>query len=87
MGWRLYFGAHLHRRLFWWFGASIFTTALITSLVFRLVGGHASGHAHWLPFVVAGFVLWMMSGRIARRIARPLYELLRVTEEIGAGRL
>jgi signal transduction histidine kinase len=28
-----------------------------------------------------------MSGFVARRIARPLYELLRVTQEIGAGRL
>jgi signal transduction histidine kinase len=89
LGWRLYFGAHQHPRLLWWFGASIFTTALITSVVSRLVFGAAPahGHWHWLPFVVAGFVLWMMSGRIARRIARPLYELLRVTEEIGAGRL
>ena len=35
----------------------------------------------------AGFVLWVISGKIAYRIARPLDELLRVTEEIGAGRL
>jgi two-component system, OmpR family, sensor kinase len=84
---RHYFGAHLHRRLFMWFGASIFGAGLIAAGVFHAVGGARTGHVRWLPFVVAWVVLWMASGRLARRIARPLYELLRVTQEIGAGRL
>jgi two-component system OmpR family sensor kinase len=88
--WRYYFGAHLHRRLFFWFGASIFATVLVVAALHRLLGGGAGGGGRRhgvLVFVAAGVVLWMASGRIARRIARPLYELLRVTEEIGAGRL
>ena len=37
--------------------------------------------------MVVGVVLWTMSGRIARHIAQPLYELMRVAQEIGAGHL
>src|SRR5204862_80973 len=46
------------------------------------------GCGHWLRAVLAaGTVLWLISGKIAFTIARPLHELLRVTEEIGAGKL
>jgi len=37
--------------------------------------------------IVCGGMLWAASGRIARRLARPLGELVRVTEEIGRGNL
>lgn len=40
-----------------------------------------------LPLIAVGLVLWLASGRIARRLTRPLGELVRVTEEIGAGKL
>jgi two-component system OmpR family sensor kinase len=48
---------------------------------------HASHLPFFLPLVVAAFVLWGASGRIARRLTRPLGELTRVTQEIGAGNL
>lgn len=83
---RHYFGAHLHRRLFWWFGASIFVTAVVTSLVSHGIAGHGPVRGVWV-LGIAGIMLWLMSGKIARRIARPLYQLVQVAEEIGAGRL
>jgi signal transduction histidine kinase len=84
-GLRHYFGAHLHRRLFVWFGASI----MVTSIVFVGISRHMGGkHPRplWL-FGVPALVLWAASGRVARRLARPLYELVQVTEQIGAGDL
>jgi signal transduction histidine kinase len=83
--WRHFIAAHLHRRLFMWFGASIFVTVTVASMVHGLVG-YGRGHRLY-AMLAAGFVLWLISGKIAYRIARPLQELLRVTEEIGAGRL
>jgi len=77
--------ARLHRRLFMWFGLSIFVTVTVANLVHGMVG-RGRGHG-LLAMLAAGFVLWLISGKIAFRIARPLHELLRVTEEIGAGRL
>jgi two-component system, OmpR family, sensor kinase len=50
---------------------------------------HTNG-AGWkviIPIIVAGLVLWAASGRIARRLTRPLVDLVRVTEEIGQGKL
>jgi signal transduction histidine kinase len=83
--WRHFIAAHLHRRLFMWFGVSIFVSVTVASMVHNLTG---RGRGHWLlAMLAAGMVLWMISGKIAYRIARPLHELLRVTEEIGAGRL
>jgi two-component system OmpR family sensor kinase len=81
--WRHFIAAHLHRRLFIWFGISIFVTVTVGGMVHRMAG---RGHG-FLAMLVAGMVLWLISGKIAMRIARPLHELLRVTEEIGAGRL
>jgi two-component system, OmpR family, sensor kinase len=83
--WRHFIAPHLHRRLFMWFGLSIFLTVTVANLVHGLVG-RGRGHG-LLAMLAAGCVLWMISGKIAFRIARPLQELLRVTEEIGAGRL
>jgi len=40
-----------------------------------------------LPLLAAWAVLWGASGKIARRISRPLAELSRVAGEIGAGNL
>jgi signal transduction histidine kinase len=83
--WRHFIAAHLHRRLFMWFGVSIFVSVAVASMVHNVMG---RGRGHWLlAMCAAGCVLWMISGKIAYRIARPLHELLRVTEEIGAGRL
>jgi signal transduction histidine kinase len=83
--WRHFIAAHLHRRLFMWFGVSIFVSVTIATVVHNAMG---RGRGHWLlAMLAAGSVLWMISGKIAYRIARPLHELLRVTEDIGAGRL
>jgi signal transduction histidine kinase len=83
--WRSFIAAHLHRRLFLWFGVSIFMSVTVANLVHGMVG---RGRGHWMfAMLAAGLVLWLVSGKIAYRIARPLHELLRVTEEIGAGRL
>lgn len=81
---RHYIGAHMHRRIFMWFGASIFFTAGIMMLVHRVFGGRPS---RFLGFFFVTVVIWMIAGKIARRIARPLSELVYVAQEIGAGRL
>ncbi|HEY2899443.1 MAG TPA: HAMP domain-containing sensor histidine kinase [Polyangia bacterium] len=84
---RHYFGAHLHRRLFWWFGATIFMTALVVGMLSRRMANGNGSHHVLLTVLIVGVVLWSMSGKIARRIAQPLYELVHVAKEIGAGRL
>jgi len=40
-----------------------------------------------LALIVTGIILWAASGRIARRLARPLGDLARVAEELGRGKL
>lgn len=50
--------------------------------------GAASGRGSFLLWLfIGGGVLWGASGWIARRLTRPLAQLVRVTEQIGAGRL
>jgi two-component system, OmpR family, sensor kinase len=91
IGWelRLHYGAHLHRRLFLWFGAAIFLTVVATATAAHF--GHAWLAAHRLRalllFGIPAAVLWMAAGRVARRISRPLYELTRAAQELGAGNL
>ncbi len=46
-------------------------------------GGYRTG----LAFVLAGIVLWGISGRIARRLARPFDQLAALANELGSGRL
>jgi len=96
-GWRrriqrelhLYYGAHLHRKIFFWFGAVI----LLTVLEFVAINHffhHAFGGKPWRAFLCFGLptvVLWTASGKLARRISRPVYELTRVAERIGEGDL
>jgi len=86
---RLHYGAHLHRRLFLWFGAAIFLTVLATAAASHF--GHAWLAAHPLRavflFGAPAVVLWIAAGRVARRIAQPLYELTRAAQELGAGNL
>ena len=40
-----------------------------------------------LPLVASCMVLWLAAGKFARRLARPVDELVRATRELGAGRL
>jgi len=47
-------------------------------------------HSPWIVGIalfVAILTLWLLTGMFARRIAQPLRELTRITEEIGAGKL
>lgn len=172
LGW--YLRAHLHRRIFVWFGLSIFVTGLVVALVMNLVGGSSwrqeLERAHtfvsnraaevwdvpewrnalvqgisrdlnvdvelrdvsgallvrgggvcdkpdltfpvmrdgaqlgtalacysssrprrpWrfvLPLLLSGAMLWMMSGAIARRLTRPMDELVRAASALGEGKL
>jgi two-component system OmpR family sensor kinase len=87
--WRHYYRAHLHRRIFWWFGASIFFTLFLVGVVTRLTRWHiADNPPRGLLYIgLPALALWIFSGKIARRIARPLAELAHVSTEIGNGNL
>jgi two-component system, OmpR family, sensor kinase len=82
---RHFTGAHLRRRLFLWFGATIFLTIFIMGGVGRLTGGDRPRGVFFLA--LPALALWVLSGKIARRIARPLDELVQVSTEIGRGNL
>ncbi len=86
---RLHAGAHLHRRLFLWFGAAIFLSVVATLTAAHF--GHARLAAHPVRalflFGIPAVSLWGAAGRVARRIARPLYELTRTAQDLGAGNL
>lgn len=85
---RLYYGAHLHRRLFFWFAAAIAATALSVGAVMHVASRHAAGRPPlWLLIGVPVVILWTVSGKLARRIARPLYDLSTVARQIGDGKL
>jgi signal transduction histidine kinase len=79
--WRMH--SRLRHRLFWWFGAAIAVSAGVAAGTHHLLGGHA-GPA---PLIAGAVVLWAASGVIAWRLTRPLGQLIRVTREIGDGRL
>jgi signal transduction histidine kinase len=86
---RLHYGAHLHRRLFLWFGA-----AILLSVVTTLAAGHFAHAPHGarpvralLLFGIPAAAIWTASGRVARRIARPLYNLTRAAQDLGGGNL
>jgi signal transduction histidine kinase len=83
---RHYYSAHLHRRLFWWFGAAIFFTGVVFAVMTGF-GHHPRPPRAFLLFGIPALVLWAVSGKVARRIAQPIYDLVRVTKEIGQGRL
>jgi two-component system, OmpR family, sensor kinase len=86
--WRRYYGAHLHRRLFWWFGAAISVTGLLLFGLHTFMHVQLAGRPRTvLMFLVPMFAIWALSGKIARRLARPLYDLSQVAEEIGRGNL
>ncbi|MEO5769673.1 MAG: HAMP domain-containing sensor histidine kinase [Polyangia bacterium] len=86
---RLYYGAHLHRRIFFSFGGVILFTVLEIALINHFLGVSVAGRPGraLLLFGVPTFVLWTASGRVARRMSRPLYELTRVAQKIGSGDL
>ena len=81
----------LHRRIFWWFGATIFVTAATMGVVLHVLHRTTREGRQWwqsaLPLLIAGVILWAASGRLARRLTRPLVELARVARDIGDGKL
>src|SRR3569623_2038065 len=96
-GWRrriqnelhLYYGAHLHRKIFLSFGVVILITVIELAVVHHVFHGTV-GQRPWRAFLFFGVpvvLLWSASGRLARRISRPRYELTRVAQKIGAGDL
>ena len=86
---RLYYGAHLHRRIFFSFGGVILFTVLEIALINHFLGVSVAGRPGraLLLFGIPTFLLWTASGRVARRMSRPLYELTRVAQKIGSGDL
>ena len=86
---RLHYGAHLHRRLFLWFGATIFLAVVATAVAAHFGHGWLAAHPlrAVLLFGAPAVTLWTATGRVARRIAQPLYELTRAAQELGAGNL
>jgi len=87
--WRRFCGANLRRRLFIWFGAAIFVTAMLNVGLVRLaLDSPLRGRVPPALFLVIPLVvLWAASGRVARRIARPLSELVDVARDIGGGQM
>ena len=81
--WRM--RGHLQRMIFVWFGVAILFAGLSVAGVLTL--SHTEHHPRWLFVVMAGVVLWAVSGLIARRLVWPLRQVVRVAEDIGSGRL
>ena len=79
--------SRLQRRLFLWFGVTIFFTCGVAGLAVSWFGRTGSPRGLLFALVAAALVLWAASGIIARRLTRPLNELVRVTQAIGAGDL
>ncbi len=86
---RLHYGAHLHRRLFLWFGAAIFLSVITTLCAAHF--GHLDHRVHPVRalflFGAPAAVLWVAAGKVARRIARPLYHMTRAAQDLGSGNL
>ncbi len=86
---RLHYGAHLHRRLFLWFGAAIFLSVVTTLCAAHF--GHLRQGTHPVRALfllgLPAVVLWVAAGKVARRIARPLYHMTRAAQDLGGGNL
>ena len=86
---RLHYGAHLHRRLGHWFGVAICVSTVMTLVAAHFGRAWLAAHPFRvvLLFGIPALLLWKAAGGIARRIARPLYDLTRAAQEIGRGNL
>ena len=85
-GLRHYYGAHLRRRLFLWFGMTIFLTAAVMGATYHFTRW-AERPPRLLMLLFPVLAIWLLAGKIARRLARPLRELVEVSEQIGQGNL
>ena len=78
----------LQRRLFVSFAFTIAMTAGFVVLILRGVATGEGSPSRWvLAFVVAAVALWLTAARLSRRIARPLSLVVRLAEDLGAGKL
>jgi signal transduction histidine kinase len=77
----------LQRQLFLSFGAAILLTLLTTSAVFFFSHVGEKPFLRPLGLFASAVLVWMVSGVVARRIARPLRELSRVAQRLGEGKL
>lgn len=80
-----YIGARLHRRIFVGFGFSILFSAGVGWLVYRAADPYE--HATAIAVGVSVFLMWFSAGGVARRLTRPLVQLVKVTRDIGNGKL
>lgn len=76
-------GHRLHHRLFWGVGVALAAGLGTAWGVHRLV----PGGNRILPLALGGIVLWAIAGVIARRLTRPVVELVEVTQALGEGEL
>jgi len=76
-------GHRLHHRLFWGVGVALLAGFGTAWCVARFVpwGGR------FLPIALGAVVLWAMAGMIARRLTRPVVELVETTQALGRGEL
>lgn len=80
-----YVFSRLHRRLFWGFGFAIAASAGLAWLAHQVL--NPIFNAPLLTIGVGLLLLWGMAGGVSRAITRPLLELVKVTREIGEGKL
>jgi two-component system OmpR family sensor kinase len=83
-----YVRASLQRRIFFLIGATIMVNGLIAAAISHATGGDPHSRTRGvLAIVFFIFLLWGVSGALARGLARPFVELSRVAQEIGRGNL
>lgn len=83
-----YVKATLQRRIFRLISAALLVNGLVVVLVAHVIGFDVHGQGRrWPLFLLFIAVLWVASGRVARRLSLPFVELARVAQEIGRGNL
>lgn len=73
---------HLRRTLFWWFGVVLAAGGGAASWATQ----HFPGVSKWKVVALLFVLLWVLSGLLARRLARPIDELSRAASLLGRGR-
>ena len=90
---RFFVNRSLQRRIFGWFGVTILATGSVVFAVMRTMAHGSVAHGPPTPARgIAALVVWMLcvwgaSGFLARRLSRPVTDIVRVAEEFGGGNL